>query len=92
MRDSRRRFLWIIDDGSGGTGHLLLEDNMISKGFFFLLLSVILVSAVSCEKSLEPSDPAIAETPLEDRLEVSYDETQTDAEIASFRDTPQSER
>ncbi len=61
---------------------------MISKGIFFLLLSIILVSVVSCEKSLEPADPAIAETPLEDRLDVSYDETQTEAEVASFRDTP----
>jgi len=61
---------------------------MISKGFFFLLLSLILVSVVSCEKSLEPSGSVGTETPLEDRLEVSYDEKQTADEVASFRNTP----
>jgi len=88
LRYSRRRFRWIGESSSGGTNHLLLEDNMISKGFFFLLLSLILVSAVSCEKSLEPSDSVDTETSLEDRLEVCYDETQTADEVASFRNTP----
>ncbi len=60
---------------------------MISKGFFFLLLSLILVSVVSCEKSLEPSDSVDTEMSLEDRLEVIYDETQTADEVASFRNT-----
>jgi len=61
---------------------------MISKRFFFLLLSLIMVSVVSCEKSLEPADPVGPESPLEDRLDVSFDETQTDAEVASFTKTP----
>ncbi len=61
---------------------------MKSKGFLFLLLSIILVFAVSCERSLNPSEPADTETPLEDRLEVSYDETRTEDEVASFRNTP----
>ncbi len=61
---------------------------MISKGFFFLFLSLILISVVSCEQSLEPSGSDDVEMSLEDRLEVSYDETQTEDEIASFRITP----
>lgn len=61
---------------------------MKSTGFFFLLLSTILVFAVSCEKSLDPIDPADPEVPLEDRLEVSYDEVQTEDEVNSFRNTP----
>lgn len=61
---------------------------MISKRFFFLLLSLIMVSVVSCETALEPADPVGPEPPLEDRLDVSFDETQTDAEVTSFRQTP----
>ena len=61
---------------------------MISKGYFFLLLTLILVSVVSCEQSLEPSGTVETETPLEDRLEVSYDETRTEDEVASFSRTP----
>lgn len=61
---------------------------MISKRFFFLLMSVILASVVSCEKSLEPADPVTTETPLEDRLDISFDEAQTDAEVTSFKRTP----
>lgn len=47
---------------------------MKSKGFFFLLLSIILVFAVSCGRSLNLSEQADAETSLENMLEVSYDE------------------
>jgi hypothetical protein len=61
---------------------------MIPKRFFFLLLSLTLASVVSCEKSLEPDDPVTTEAPLEDRLEISFDETRTDAEITSFIHTP----
>jgi hypothetical protein len=59
----------------------------MSKGFFFLLLSLVMVSVIACEKSLEPSDSVDTETPLEDRLVISYDETQTENEVTSFKNT-----
>jgi len=61
---------------------------MISKGCLFLPLVMILVSAVSCEKSIDRSGPAEPVAALEDRLEVSFDETQTGSEVASFVGTP----
>ena len=61
---------------------------MKSKGFFFLLLSIILVFAVSCERSLNLFEQADAEMSLENMLEVSYDEAQTEDKVASFGNTP----
>jgi hypothetical protein len=61
---------------------------MTSKGFLFLLFAMILALAVSCEKSPDPAGPAEPDTKLEDRLVVSYDETRTASEVASFRETP----
>lgn len=60
---------------------------MISKGFFLLFLSLILLSFVSCEQSFEPSESVDNETSLEDRLEVTYDEESTEDEVTSFRNT-----
>jgi len=61
---------------------------MTSKGSLFLLIVMILTLNVSCGGSPDPAGPAEPDSQLEDRLEVSYDETRTASEVASFRESP----
>jgi hypothetical protein len=57
------------------------------KRIFSLLLSLVLILAVSCEKSIEPTPSEDAEVPLEDRLIITYDESTTESEVTSYRNT-----